>query len=217
MQIAIDGPAGAGKSTIAKKLAEVYGITYLDTGAMYRCVAHCVLKELGDCFSDEEEIIRIALNSVIEFKAERVFCNGEDVTLLIRTPLVSRHTSDVAKISAVRNIMVKQQQAYAKKTSVVMDGRDIGSVVLPDAQFKFYLDADVTERANRRHKEMTGKDMEKSLEQIKTEIEIRDENDKNREVAPLCKVEDAVLIDTTGHSIDEVVAMLCKVIDGADL
>lgn len=214
MQIAIDGPAGAGKSTIAKKIAKDYGITYLDTGAMYRCVAHCVLKELGDCFSNEEAITRIAKTISIEFKNDRVFCDGQDVTMEIRTSLVSRHTSDVAKIAAVRNIMVEQQQAYAKRTSVIMDGRDIGSVVLPQADYKFYLDADVTERAFRRHKELQEKQIEKGLDQIKAEIEARDENDKNREVGPLCRVDEAILIDTTGHSIDEVVALIKGYIDG---
>jgi cytidylate kinase len=214
MQIAIDGPAGAGKSTIAKKIAQIYGITYLDTGAMYRCVAHCVLKELGDCFFDPAAIIKIAKTVKIEFKQDQVFCNGEDVTLEIRTPLVSQHTSDVAKISEVRNILVKQQQAYAKKNSVIMDGRDIGSVVLPHAEFKFYLDADVTERAYRRHKELVQKNIEKDLEQIKQEIESRDENDKNRPVGPLCQVDEAILIDTTGRGIDEVVALIKSYIDG---
>ena len=215
MQIAIDGPAGAGKSTIAKKIAKAYGITYLDTGAMYRCVAHCVLKELGDCFSDEDAITRIARTISIEFKNDQVICDGQDVTMEIRTPLVSRHTSDVAKIAAVRDIMVEQQRAYAKKTSVIMDGRDIGSVVLPQADFKFFLDADVTERAFRRHKELQEKQIEKSIDQIKEEIEARDENDKNREVGPLCRVDEAILIDTTGHSIDEVVALIKGYIDGA--
>jgi cytidylate kinase len=214
MQIAIDGPAGAGKSTIAKKIAQIYGITYLDTGAMYRCVAHCVLKELGDCFSDQAAIIKIAKTVKIEFKQDQVFCNGEDVTLEIRTPLVSQHTSDVAKISEVRNILVKQQQEYAKKNPVIMDGRDIGSVVLPHAEFKFYLDADVTERAYRRHKELVQKNIEKDLEEIKQEIESRDENDKNRLVGPLCQVDEAILIDTTGRGIDEVVALIKSYIDG---
>ncbi|WKY43862.1 (d)CMP kinase [Eubacteriaceae bacterium ES2] len=217
MQIAIDGPAGAGKSTIAKKIAQIYGITYLDTGAMYRCIAHCVLKELGDCFTDQAAIIGIAESAEIEFKKDQVFCNGEDVTLEIRTPLVSRHTSDVAKISEVRDILVKQQQAYAQKNSVIMDGRDIASVVLPRAEFKFYLDADVTERANRRHKELLQKDMAKDIEQIKQEIENRDENDKNRLVGPLRKVDEAILIDTTGLGIDEVVALIKSYIDGEAL
>jgi cytidylate kinase len=123
----------------------------------------------------------------------------------------------VAKISEVRNILVKQQQAYAKKNSVIMDGRDIASVVLPQAEFKFYLDADVSERAHRRHKELAQKHIEKDLEQIKAEIQNRDENDKNRPVGPLCQVDEAILIDTTGRGIDEVVALIKSYIDGEAL
>ncbi len=204
MQIAIDGPAGAGKSTIAKKIAAAYQMTYLDTGAMYRCIAHCVLNQIGDRFDNEAEIVKIAQDTAIRFDGDRVICNDKDVTLEIRTPLVSRHTSDVARIKAVRDLMVNQQREYAKDHMVVMDGRDIGSVVLPDAELKFFLDADVLERAKRRKIELDEKGSGKALDEIKSDIENRDTNDRNRSEGPLVKVADAIVIDTTGKSIEEV-------------
>lgn len=204
MQIAIDGPAGAGKSTLAKKIAAAYKMTYLDTGAMYRCIAHCVLNQIGDRFDSEADIVKIAGATVIRFEGEQVFCNDKNVTREIRTPLVSRHTSDVARIKAVRDLMVSQQREYAKDHAVVMDGRDIGSVVLPDAELKFFLDADVLERAQRRKKEMDEKGNDKALEEIKNDIENRDSNDRTRSEGPLVQVPDAIVIDTTGKSIEEV-------------
>lgn len=204
MQIAIDGPAGAGKSTLAKKIAAAYKMTYLDTGAMYRCIAHCVLNQIGDRFDNEADIVKIAASTVIRFEGDQVFCNDKDVTREIRTPLVSRHTSDVARIKEVRDLMVSQQREYAKDHAVVMDGRDIGSVVLPDAELKFFLDADVLERAQRRKREMDEKGNGKALEEIKNDIENRDTNDRNRSEGPLLKVPDAIVIDTTGKNIEEV-------------
>ncbi|HAZ05299.1 MAG TPA: (d)CMP kinase [Acetobacterium sp.] len=213
MQIAIDGPAGAGKSTIAKKIAAAYNMTYLDTGAMYRCVAHCVLNQIGDRFDNEDDIIKIAQSTVIRFEGNQVFCNEKDVTQEIRTPLVSRHTSDVARIKAVRDLMVAQQREYAKDHEVVMDGRDIGSVVLPDAQVKFFLDADVLERAKRRKIELDEKGNGKALAEIKNDIEKRDTNDRNRSEGPLVKVADAIVVDTTGKSIEEVYQEMKTYID----
>ncbi|WP_303868965.1 (d)CMP kinase [Acetobacterium wieringae] len=213
MQIAIDGPAGAGKSTIAKKIAAAYKMTYLDTGAMYRCVAHCVLSQLGDRFDNEDDIIKIARSTVIRFEGNQVFCNDKDVTQEIRTPLVSRHTSDVARIKAVRDLMVSQQREYAKDHEVVMDGRDIGSVVLPDAEVKFFLDANVLERAKRRKIELDEKGNGKALADIKSDIENRDTNDRNRSEGPLVKVTDAIVVDTTGKSIEEVFQEMKSYID----
>lgn len=214
MQIAIDGPAGAGKSTIAKKIAEIYGMTYLDTGAMYRCIAHCVLNLQGDQFDNVDDIIRIAKEAEIRFEGDQVFCNQKDVTNEIRTPLVSRHTSDVARIKEVRDLLVIQQQAYAKDHSVVMDGRDIGSVVLPEADFKFFLDADVLERARRRKIELDAKGNAKDLSEIKKDIENRDHSDRNRSEGPLIQVADAIVIDTTGKTIQNVIDVIRNVIDG---
>ncbi|MBP8030919.1 MAG: (d)CMP kinase [Acetobacterium sp.] len=215
MQIAIDGPAGAGKSTLAKKIAANYKMTYLDTGAMYRCIAHCVLNQIGDRFDNEADIVRIARATVIRFEGDQVFCNDQDVTREIRTPLVSRHTSDVARIKEVRDLLVAQQREYAKDHAVVMDGRDIGSVVLPDAKLKFFLDADVLERAKRRKIELDEKGNGKALEDIKNDIENRDSNDRNRSEGPLLKVPDAIVIDTTGKNIQEVYQEMKIYIDEA--
>ncbi len=214
MQIAIDGPAGAGKSTIAKKIAKLYDITYLDTGAMYRCLTDQVLKNIGDQFDDKKAIIKLAKTMKIEFFDEKIICNGVDVSLAIRTPLVSKHTSDVAKIKEVREILVAQQRDYAKKKSVVMDGRDIGSVVLPDADYKFFLDADILERAKRRKKEMDQKGLDNDLASIQRDMKKRDHEDQKRQEGPLIKVADAIVIDTTGLSIDGVVAAIQDAIDG---
>lgn len=216
MQIAIDGPAGAGKSTIAKQIAKAYGLTYLDTGAMYRCLTHQVLMKAGGQFDNEKVITNLAQAMEIEFKGETIFCNGVDVSREIRTPLVSKHTSDVAKIKEVREILVLQQRQYAKKKSVVMDGRDIGSVVLPDADYKFFLDADILERAKRRKKEMDQKGLDNDLASIQRDMEKRDQADQKRQAGPLIKVADAITIDTTGLSIDGVVAAIQDHIDGAE-
>ena len=216
MQIAIDGPAGAGKSTIAKKIAKLYDITYLDTGAMYRCLTYAVLNKHGNQFDDQDVMIKLARAIQIEFLEDQIFCNGEDVTLKIRTPLVSKHTSDVAKIREVREILVEQQREFAKKKSVIMDGRDIGSVVLPDAEYKFFLDADVLERAKRRKKEMDEKKVENDLKTIQRDIEKRDHEDQKRLEGPLIKVKDAITIDTTGLSIDGVIAVIQNYIDGVE-
>jgi len=213
MQIAIDGPAGAGKSTIAKKIAEAFGIVYLDTGAMYRCIAHCILMQ-GDNFDDREKIIKLTKEAVIKFRGDQVFCNDIEVTEAIRTPLVSLHTSDVACIKEIRQLLVAQQQRIAFDQSVIMDGRDIGSVVLPQADFKFFLDADVMERATRRKKELDAKGIEKSLESIKQDIEKRDDCDRNRTEGPLVQVKDAIVIDTTGKSIEEVCNIIKNHISG---
>ena len=212
MQIAIDGPAGAGKSTIAKLVAEKLGITYLDTGAMYRAVTLAV-KRKGGNFNDQAAMIKIAEGCEISFSDQQVFLNGEDVTDAIRTPDVSKHTSDVAPVAEIRDILVEEQRRIAKGTSVIMDGRDIGSVVLPDADYKFYLDADASVRAKRRHKELSEKGNNQTLEEIKRDIIQRDYNDMNRQSGPLIKADDAVVIDSTSMGIDEVVETIISYID----
>lgn len=206
MQIAVDGPAGAGKSTIAKRIAAVLGITYLDTGAMYRAVALNVIKTNGD-FSNKDQVIAAAVQAKIRFDGERVYLNGEDVTKAIRKPAVSRHASDVASNADVRAILVQQQQQIAADTDVIMDGRDIGSVVLPKADYKFYLDATPEERAKRRYAELAERGTlgTKTLETIQADIEQRDHNDMHRAASPLVCVPDAIRIDTTGLDIDGVV------------
>ncbi|MGL4606822.1 MAG: (d)CMP kinase [Eubacteriaceae bacterium] len=213
MQIAVDGPAGAGKSTIAKIIAKEYQITYLDTGAMYRSIANEVLVQKVD-FSDEKKMIELTRNAKISFRKDRVFCNHKDVTEAIRTPEVSMHTSKIACIKEIRELLVEQQREIADSQSVIMDGRDIGSVVLPKADFKFYLDADVTERGIRRLKEFEKNGLKKTLSEIKEEIQKRDDNDQNRVESPLVKVEDAIVIDTTGKTIKEVCEIMKSYING---
>ncbi|MEG0074431.1 MAG: (d)CMP kinase [Eubacterium sp.] len=213
MQIAIDGPAGAGKSTIAKKIAEQLNILYLDTGAMYRAITYGIWKN-GIGFETPEKIIAFTRESIIDFKGKDVFLNGEQITDEIRLPIVSKHTSDVACIKEVRKILVKQQQTIAGIRSVIMDGRDIGSVVLKDAEFKFYLDAGIEERARRRVKELNQKGIEKKHEEIQKDIESRDYHDSHRKESPLICTEDALRVDTTGKSIEEVCQIIVKCING---
>lgn len=212
MQIAVDGPAGAGKSTIAKIVAKALGIQYLDTGAMYRAITYGVLSR-GIDFDDQAAVTDLAEHSEIRFDGAEVFLDGVRVTEEIRTPEVSRNTSKVACIAAVRRCMVAQQQAIAKAQSVIMDGRDIGSVVLPKADYKFYLDASVAERAKRRYEELLAKGTtDKTLAEIKEDIVTRDYNDSHRTEGPLVCTEDAVVVDTTGMDIQAVSDYLLSVV-----
>lgn len=207
MQIAIDGPAGAGKSTIAKIIAKELGILYLDTGAMYRAITYGVWKNKMD-FSDQKAIAKFTKENTIDFKGKDVYLSGEKVTEEIRLPFVSRHTSDVACIGEVRRLLVGQQQSIAGSHSVIMDGRDIGSVVLPEADYKFYLDASIDERARRRAIEQQSWGIDQDFDSIRESIAVRDYNDSHRDEGPLVCTEDAIVVDTTGKSIDEV----CQVI-----
>lgn len=214
--IAIDGPAGAGKSTVAKRLAKKLGYTYIDTGAMYRAVAWKTLcQHQGDV--TEASILEVAKDidiwlSCIDGKA-RVVVDGIDVTEEIRRPEVTGIVSRVAALGAVREQMVTLQRAMAADGAVVMDGRDIATNVLPNADVKIFLTASVEERARRRYEEMQAKGYPIDLNTLQHEISARDKQDSERLIAPLRQAEDAVLIDTTGMSIDEVTARLlalCK-------
>ncbi|MCH4072643.1 (d)CMP kinase [Pseudoramibacter sp.] len=213
MQIAMDGPAGAGKSTIAKCVAKKLKITYLDTGAMYRAITKGVI-DRGICFDDQDAIAEYAHQAVIAFKGDQIFLDGQDVTRAIRTPEVSAHTSDVASVPEVRKVLVQAQQQIAEGTDVIMDGRDIGSRVLPNADYKFYLDAAVSERAKRRYDELKAKKAldGKTLADIEADIEKRDYLDSHREVDPLVCCEDAHRIDTTAMTIDQVCDCLIEII-----
>lgn len=214
--IAIDGPAAAGKSTVAKKVAHDLGYIYIDTGAMYRTLT---LKALTDNVPvhEEEPLYQLLLKTQIEFKQEngeqRVFMDGKDVTRDIRTSDVTNHVSMVATHPKVRQEMVKRQQEMAKNRRVVMDGRDIGTHVIPDAEVKIFLSASVEERARRRHRENMEKGFPSDFEQLKEEIRKRDEQDSKRETAPLIKADDAIEIDTTSLSIENVVS---KILDLAN-
>ncbi|MBR2062774.1 MAG: (d)CMP kinase [Anaerotignum sp.] len=205
--IAVDGPAGSGKSTVAKAVARKLGIVYVDTGAMYRTVAlHCIQE--GISLADEAAVVASldGLNMRIQpdTDGQKIFLNEEDVTAKIRTAEIGRGASDVGAYQKVRERMVEIQQKMAKELSVIMDGRDIGTVVLPEAEVKIYLDAGVEERARRRVGELEAKGETADFEEIKKLIIQRDYNDMNREHSPLKKADDAISLDSTGMSIEEV-------------
>ena len=204
IQVAIDGPAGSGKSTIAKKLAQDLGIIYLDTGAMYRAVTDYVIKNQIDLKKDLDKL-KNDINSInIEFKNSNVFLNNQDVTKDIRSREVTRLVSEVSALDFVRESLTQKQRKIAQKNSVVMDGRDIGTTVLPDAQFKFYLDASPECRAKRRAIDIGIKFNSEEFNKLKEEIIQRDFLDSNREISPLKKAEDAVYIQTDDLTIEEV-------------
>lgn len=207
--IAIDGPAGAGKSTIAKKLAKELGFIYVDTGAMYRAMALCLM-EHQVALEDAEGIKRLCRENTVTLAyrdgEQQVLLNDENVNGRIRTEQVGKMTSASSKNPDIRKKMTQMQKELAASQNVIMDGRDIGTAVLPDAFLKIYMTADAHERAERRYKELTAKGESVQLEQIEKDILARDEQDMNREISPLRKAEDAVLLDTTRMGIDEVVA-----------
>lgn len=207
--IAVDGPAGAGKSTISKIVASRLGYTYIDTGAMYRAVAlKCLMRNAQ---LNEELIIEVTRDVDIKLdEATRVFLDGREVTKEIRSPEVSRGASDVAKVGFVRKKLTELQREMAAKGSVVMDGRDIGTQVLPNADLKIFLTASVEERARRRFAELEAKGINADLAQVVKEISLRDKQDSEREIAPLAKAEDAVLLDSTELSIEEVVSEILR-------
>ena len=205
--IAIDGPAGAGKSTIAKKLAEKLGFVYIDTGAMYRAMAYYYMTK-GIDIDDKEAVIAEFDNINIELKyidgVQHIYLNKEDVSSLIRTAEVGENASKVSAIAEVRKKLVALQQEIARSINVVMDGRDIASVVLPDADLKIYLTASVEVRAQRRYKERIEKGEDADIAAIEEEIRQRDYRDMHRDASPLVCVPEAVVVDTSYMSIDEV-------------
>jgi cytidylate kinase len=207
--VAIDGPAGAGKSTVARKVAERLGLTYVDTGAMYRAITWKVLREQVDP-SDEVAVTRLAQQAKIDIHPTDIWVDGVRVTEEIRSPEVTARVSAVARIPGVREALVEKQRAIAQTTGVVMDGRDIGTYVLPDADVKVFLTASIEERARRRHLEMMRRGFSADLEELKEAIRRRDEADTTREHAPLRKADDAVEIDTTSHSINDVVERILE-------
>ena len=213
MNIAIDGPAGAGKSTIAKLVAKNNGYIYVDTGAMYRCIAWYVIREHiepEDTSAFEQALAKITVEIRYEEGQQQVYLNGENVSTQIRQEEVGNMASKVATKKAVREKLLDLQRNLAACNDVVMDGRDIGTFVLPNAQLKIYLTASVETRANRRYQELTQKGISADLEQIKKDIEARDYQDMHREIAPLKQAEDARYLDSSDLSIDEVVMLICK-------
>lgn len=213
--IAIDGPSSAGKSTIAKKVAARLGTTYLDTGAMYRALTLSALRKGADLES-ETAILDVLDESKIHLTQveghQTVFLNDEDVTETIRSTDVTKNVSVVSSHEKVRAEMVRRQQRFAEKGGIVMDGRDIGTVVLPNADLKIYLVASAEERALRRYRESIAKGMTVSLEQLTADMKARDHYDMNREASPLRKADDAVELDTTHLSIDAVVETVLNLI-----
>jgi len=213
--IALDGPSGSGKSTVAKRISQELDILYLDTGAMYRAVALESIKRGVDTF-DEAGVSEFIEDIDIEIKyldgTQHTFLDGEDVSEKIREPQVSMAASNVSSLKCVRLKMVDMQRKIAASSSCVLDGRDIGSFVLPDADYKFFITASVEVRADRRYKELSLKGHKVDFDELKAEIEQRDYNDRNRDFAPLVQAKDAILIDTSFMTIGQVVGKILSYI-----
>ncbi len=211
--IAIDGPAAAGKSTVAKAVASALGLTYIDTGAMYRAVTYAVIKAGLDP-QVEAQAIKILPSITIDLKPDgTVLCNGEDVTKEIRLPLVSGQVSYIAAMKPVRLALIEMQRKMAESESVVMDGRDIGTYVLPNAQVKIFQIASVETRAVRRYEENLEKGIQCTLKSVEEELRLRDKIDSGREFDPLKPAEDSVLLDTSCLTIKESVEAILNIIE----
>lgn len=215
MVIAIDGPAGSGKSTVSKMVAKKLGLLYIDTGAMYRALTLKAMRKSVD-LKDAAALEELARSTRIDLDEDKdrlkVMLDGEDVARLIRTPELTNNVKYVAGVAGVRKEMVKLQRKIGERSGSVLEGRDIGTVVFPDADYKFYLDAAVDERAKRRHKELIATDASIRLEEIKRDVVARDDSDIKRQVGALKKARDAILVDTTKLSIDGVVEKLLSYI-----
>ena len=214
--VAIDGPAGSGKGTLASIVSKACNLVNIDTGATYRCVA---LKALRNNLKveDKEEIIKLSENINVEFGLDgKVFLDGEDVTDLIRSKEVTTIVSPISSIVEVRKNMVELQRRLANNNDVIMEGRDITTVVFPEAQYKFYLDATLEERANRRFKQNKDKGIDMSYEEIYENIKARDYNDMHKEVGSLMPTDDPIYIDSTNMTIDEVADKVIKIVKGED-
>lgn len=204
MKIAIDGPAGSGKSSLAKEIAKRLGVLYVDTGAMYRAITLKLLKEEESSYED------ILKNTKISFEGDKIFLDGKDVSKEIRENEISNKTSEMSKKKIIRDYLVKMQREIARDKDVVMEGRDIGSVVLKDAEYKFFLTADVKTRAMRRYKQID--DDKVSFDEILEDLKVRDYNDSHRENSPLIQTEDAILIDSTDLNAEETIEKIISYI-----
>lgn len=214
ISIAIDGPAGAGKSTIAKKIAKNLSIEYIDTGAMYRALTLKVLN-LNLNPKIKEDVIATLKTTTINFENNNIYLDGKMVNKEIRNTIINKNVSHIAKIKEIRETMVSLQQDLAKTKSIIMDGRDIATAVLPNADFKFFITASVEERSRRRYEELIEKgENDICFNDIKAEIQNRDNIDSNREFSPLIQSDDAYLIDTSEMSIDEVMTKIISIVKG---
>ena len=212
ISIAIDGPSGAGKSTIAKIVAERLGFEYIDTGAMYRALTLKVLNENLDPES-KEDVLKVLKDTHIDFKDNHIYLDGENVDKAIRQNIINKNVSYVAKIPEVRDDLVSMQRELARTKSVIMDGRDIGTVVLADADYKIFITASIDERSRRRFEELRAKgDKDISFDQVKEEMIRRDEIDSNREHSPLKQAKDAYLLDNTNKDIEECVEEIISIV-----
>ncbi len=215
INVAIDGPAGAGKSTVARAAAKEMGYIYVDTGALYRAVGVNALRKGVDT-KDKPAVAatlsEISVDLIFENGEQKVLLNGENVSTEIRTPPASMAASDVSAVPEVRAFLFDLQRDIAKRNSCIMDGRDIGTVVLPDAQVKIFLTASPEERATRRYKELIEKGTDVKYEDVLAELIERDYNDSHREIAPLKPAEDGVILDTTGLSLEESIASIVKIV-----
>ena len=216
ISIAIDGPSGAGKSTISQKAAEKFGFIYVDTGAIYRTIG-LATKIRGVSLDDTAAVVALLPTLEIELKyndagEQHMYLDGNDVSRDIRLPEVSMLASKVSAIPAVREFLVDMQRGMAEKYDVIMDGRDIGTVILPNADLKIFLTADVRDRARRRYEELRAKGMEKPFDEVLAEMEKRDEQDTQRAAAPLKAADDAVLLDTSGNTLEESIDEVCRLI-----
>lgn len=209
IRIAIDGPGGAGKSTIAKQVARALDIDYIDTGAMYRAVGYKLIRDNID-MHDEAALAAMLEATDIDFSGGKTILDGEDISDRIRTQEISRKASECSALAPVRAKLVELQKKMGSTKSVIMDGRDIGTVVLKDAELKIYLTASAEERAERRYKELLLKGEDISYEKVLADMQERDYNDMHREITPLRKADDAIELDTTGMSIDEVTEYILR-------
>jgi cytidylate kinase len=209
--IAIDGPAGAGKSTISKLIAKNLGINYIDTGAMYRAITYKCIKEDIDV-NDIQRVVDLCSRTDVDFVDNYIYLDGQRLNEEIRTLQVSSRVSDVAKIPQVREFLLEKQREIGKRSDVILDGRDVGTHIFPDAKYKFFLNASAQERGRRRYQELIDKGQSVVLEEIIEDIKKRDYIDSTREVAPLVKADDAIEVDTTYMTIDQVVTYISDMV-----
>ena len=209
--IAIDGPAGAGKSTISKLIAKNLGINYIDTGAMYRAITYKCIKEDIDV-NDIQRVVDLCSRTDVDFVDNYIYLDGQRLNEEIRTLQVSSRVSDVAKIPQVREFLLEKQREIGKRSDVILDGRDVGTHIFPDAKYKFFLNASAQERGRRRYQELIDKGQSVVLEEIIEDIKKRDYIDSTREVAPLVKADDAREVDTTYMTIDQVVTYISDMV-----